>query len=450
VVTLDEFVDRVMGDTIVRTNLNDTNAVWLGLGQLVKKFVDAPFLGLIESSVIGNEERVIRSAKPKPKLLEVWSKRLFEKYDHVVVPIGEQYYHIKHSFQHRLYGFFYFCRMYQLIKRILFLWPAEKAHHLTMQMLVALNKLGLVGVLFGTKSNKDSSVKLWNLTFKNKVGLAAGFDKNAEFMEVMDALGFGFVEVGTVTPKAQDGNPKPRLFRLPQDEGLINRMGFNNKGLDYMVEQLKTFRAKHPRTKMRIGGNIGKNKVTPNEQATQDYIQSFRALHPYVDFFVVNVSSPNTPNLRELQEVEPLRELLSGLIEEEKTMEVKHKPILLKIAPDVHEDLLAQIVKLVSELNLEGMVLTNTTISREGLKTSANEVKEIGAGGLSGAPVRELSYDVLKKVHALNPELPIISVGGIMSGQEGLKRLEGGASLVQIYSGLIFKGPSLIRQLVKL
>ena len=340
--------------------------------------------------------------------------------------------------------------MYQLIKRILFLWPAEKAHHLTMKMLVFLNKLGLVGVLFGIKSTKDSEIQLWNLNFRNKVGLAAGFDKNAEYMEVMDSLGFGFVEVGTVTPEPQDGNPQPRLFRLPQDEGLINRMGFNNKGLDYMVNQLKTFRKNHPRTKMKLGGNIGKNKITPNEKAADDYIKSFRGLHPYVDFFVVNVSSPNTPNLRELQEAEPLRKLLSALKAEETVMQVKPKPILLKIAPDMHEDLLAQIVNLVSELNLEGMVLTNTTVQRGGLKTPDREVEQIGAGGLSGAPVRELSHDVLKKAHALNPDLPLISVGGIMSGQEGLKRLESGAKLVQIYSGLIFKGPALIRQLVRL
>ncbi len=279
------------------------------------------------------------------------------------------------------------------------------------------------------------------LKFRNPVGLAAGFDKDASYVAPMSLLGFGFIEVGTVTPKPQDGNPKPRLFRLPEDQALINRMGFNNRGVDHMVQQLKGRKKDH----LIIGGNLGKNKVTPNEKANDDYTYCFRSLYPYVDYFVVNVSSPNTPGLRSLQDKEPLSALLAELQSLNDSFPSR-KPILLKIAPDLTRHQLDDVLDVVHSNHLDGIIATNTTISRSGLNTSAAFIEEIGAGGLSGAPVREKSTEMIRHIrNATNPDFTIIGVGGIMAAQDAVAKLEAGADLIQIYTGLIYQGPALIK-----
>ncbi|ELR70424.1 Dihydroorotate dehydrogenase [Fulvivirga imtechensis AK7] len=285
---------------------------------------------------------------------------------------------------------------------------------------------------------------MFGLTFSNPVGLAAGFDKDAKLVDELACFGFGFIEIGTLTPKAQPGNDKPRLFRLPADQAIINRMGFNNGGVNAAVARLR-----RRKSSVLIGGNIGKNKVTPNEEAFNDYRTCFEQLFEVVDYFVVNVSSPNTPNLRALQDKEPLTQLLGGLMKlnaEKKTP----KPILLKIAPDLTDDQLNDIVDIVKEVNLDGLIATNTTISRDGLKTPEHEVQKIGAGGLSGLPLRARSTEVLKFLrNKLGPDFPIISVGGIMSAEDALEKIRAGASLVQVYTGFIYEGPSLIKKINK-
>ena len=287
--------------------------------------------------------------------------------------------------------------------------------------------------------------KLFGLTFENPVGLAAGFDKEGKYYQAMSSLGFGFIEVGTVTPKGQAGNPQPRLFRLPQDEGLINRMGFNNEGMDALVDRLKRKRPKN----LIIGGNIGKNKVTPNENATEDYILCFEKLFPLVDYFVVNVSSPNTPNLRALQDKEPLTKLLSTL-QDLNHKKDKPKPILLKIAPDLTDSQLDDIIDIVSDTKIEGIIATNTTISRADLNTSSSEIEAIGNGGLSGKPVKQRSTEVIRYLNKKsNGTLTIIGVGGISSPEDAIEKIEAGASLVQVYTGLIYEGPSLIKRINK-
>ena len=286
--------------------------------------------------------------------------------------------------------------------------------------------------------------EFFGVKFKNPVGLAAGFDKDAKIVDELACMGFGFIEIGTVTPKPQAGNEKPRLFRLPEDKAIINRMGFNNEGAIAAVERLKK-----RKSSVVIGGNIGKNKVTPNEKAFEDYEYCFEALYPVVDYFVVNVSSPNTPNLRELQGKEPLTKLLQSVIHLNKKKD-KPKPILLKIAPDLTDGQLDDIVSIVKEIHLDGLIATNTTISREGLKTSDVTVQAIGAGGLSGMPVRARSTEVLKYLRAqLGADFPIISVGGIMAPEDALEKLSAGASLVQIYTGFIYEGPSLVKRINK-
>jgi dihydroorotate dehydrogenase len=285
-------------------------------------------------------------------------------------------------------------------------------------------------------------VEVAGLKFPNPVGLAAGFDKDARWLGEMATLGFGFVEIGTVTPVSQPGNPKPRLFRLPQDNGIINRMGFNNGGMDEAVERLK----QRPRGLL-VGGNIGKNKVTPNEDAISDYEKCFEALHPHVDYFVVNVSSPNTPGLRELQEKEPLAKLLLALVQQNES-KTAQRPIFLKIAPDLTNDQLDDIIALVTETQISGVIATNTTIERGGLKTSKPEIEAIGAGGLSGAPLRERSTEVIRYLHTHSDgAFPIIGVGGICSPQDALEKLEAGATLLQVYSGLVYAGPGLIKKI---
>jgi len=336
--------------------------------------------------------------------------------------------------------------MYGLIKPLLFLLSPEKAHYFTTKLLHFTLKLPFGKVIIRSIynfQNQGLERSLFGLTFKNPVGLAAGFDKNAELIDDFSNVGFGFIEIGTLTPKAQPGNPQPRLFRLPKDQALINRMGFNNDGVEPAVERLKK-----RKSNIIVGGNIGKNKVTPNENALDDYLICFRKLYEYVDYFVVNVSSPNTPGLRELQEKEPLTNLLSSL-QKENNAEEKPKPILLKIAPDLTPEQLDDIVLITQELQLDGLIVSNTTIDREGLRTVQAEVKTIGAGGLSGSPVFQKSNEVLKYIRKQLSDVPIIAVGGIMSPEDALEKLKAGANLVQIYTGLVYQGPGLIKAINK-
>lgn len=334
-----------------------------------------------------------------------------------------------------------------IVQPILFLFKAEKAHHLAFAGLKLLNAIpgGLVLIkLFFSGKTTSQSIQLFGIDFPNLVGLAAGLDKGAEAIDAFAAMGFGFVEIGTVTPKPQPGNPLPRLFRLKKDEALINRMGFNNDGVDVIVDRLKK-----RTSKIIVGGNIGKNKVTPNAEAVNDYIICFNKLFEYVDYFVVNVSSPNTPGLRELQDKKPLSNILNRLIEENAKRE-SQKPILLKIAPDLTDEQLMDIVDIVAETKIAGVIATNTTIDRSGLITDEKEVEAIGAGGLSGKPVQERSTEVIKFLHEKSGgSFPIIGVGGIDSGEAAKEKLEAGASLVQIYSGFIYQGPSMIKDILK-
>lgn len=287
--------------------------------------------------------------------------------------------------------------------------------------------------------------ELFGLKFKNPVGLAAGFDKDAKLFNELSNYGFGFIEIGTVTPKPQEGNPKKRLFRLKADSALINRMGFNNGGVDLAVERLKHKSATLKKRGVLIGGNIGKNKVTPNENATNDYLICFKALHDYVDYFVVNVSSPNTPNLRALQDKEPLTKLLK-VLKEENSNYSNPKPILLKIAPDLTNEQLLDIIEIVADTKIDGVIATNTTISREGLK-DANKSE---TGGLSGKPLTHRSTEVIRFLaEKSNKAFPIIGVGGIHSAKDALEKIEAGADLVQLYTGFIYEGPKLIKQINK-
>ena len=278
----------------------------------------------------------------------------------------------------------------------------------------------------------------------------AGFDKNARYLRELECLGFGAVEIGTVTPLPQAGNDTPRLFRLPKDKALINRMGFNNEGVEVVRERLKKWKSDSYREKMIIGGNIGKNKVTPNEEAWKDYAICYRELYPYVDYFVVNVSSPNTPGLRELQEKDSLHKILTTLQEMRKELAVAigHKPLLLKIAPDLTKEQIDDVIDLATEIKLDGLVATNTTISREGLLTAADKVNAIGAGGLSGLPVRERSTEVVKYVaEKTKGQLPLIASGGIFTGEDAQEKLDAGASLVQVWTGFIYEGPAIVKKI---
>jgi dihydroorotate dehydrogenase len=290
-------------------------------------------------------------------------------------------------------------------------------------------------------SIKDKGLerKLFGLTFPNPVGLAAGFDKDAKLFQELSNFGFGFVEIGTLTPKPQDGNPKKRMFRLPEDEGLINRLGFNNQGVEAAVKRLKKNQG------VLIGGNIGKNKITPNEDAVNDYIYCFEALFDHVDYFVVNVSSPNTPNLRALQDKEPLTHLLSTLkgLNDKKD---KPKPILLKIAPDLSDDQLLDIIEIVTSVKIDGVIATNTTLSREGLQSKNKEEK----GGLSGRPLTKRSTEVIRfLVEKSNNAFPIIGVGGVHKPQDAIEKLEAGASLIQLYTGFVYEGPGVVKRINK-
>ncbi len=332
--------------------------------------------------------------------------------------------------------------MYHFLKPILFLLSPEKAHQFTVALLEIPGVAWVLRQIYALK-HPALEREVMGLKFPNPVGLAAGFDKNGEHLHAMAALGFGFIEVGTVTPQPQDGNPLPRLFRLPADAALINRMGFNNKGVTTLVEQLKKPRP----AGLIVGGNIGKNKITPNETAVEDYLICFDQLFPYVDYFVVNVSSPNTPNLRELQDKAPLTALLQSL--QDRNLAHPHpKPILLKIAPDLTNEQLDDILEIVLQTGINGVIATNTTISREGLNTPATEVERFGMGGLSGTPLRERATEVIAYLRGrAHAGMVIIGVGGISSPEDALEKITAGADLIQIYSGLVYAGPSLIKSI---
>jgi dihydroorotate dehydrogenase len=326
----------------------------------------------------------------------------------------------------------------QILRPILFQFDPEAVHHFSFNALKFAYKIpGVSSILKKSFVLEDKRLEreVFGLKFKNPIGLAAGFDKNAELYKELSSLGFGFIEIGTVTPKAQAGNPKKRSFRLKQDSAIINRFGFNNEGVEEAVKRLKQ------NSDILIGGNIGKNKVTSNEDAISDYDTSFEALFDYVDYFVVNVSSPNTPNLRALQDKEPLQKLLNHL-QAKNDKKPKPKPILLKIAPDLTEEQLMDIIDIVISSKIAGVIATNTTISREGLSS----IHKDEAGGLSGKPLTKSSTEVIRFLSTKsNKAFPIIGVGGIMTPQDALEKLDAGASLVQLYTGFVYEGPSLIK-----
>jgi dihydroorotate dehydrogenase len=334
---------------------------------------------------------------------------------------------------------------HKFLKPLLFKTSPETAHSITMNGLTMVNNVPLVNRIWkNTWTPKEHKpVELFGLNFKNPVGLAAGFDKDGKYIKQMASLGFGYLEIGTVTPKPQSGNPKPRLFRLPADRALINRMGFNNDGVDALVSRLS-------RLKNRpciIGGNIGKNKITPNEKAVDDYLICFHKLHDYVDYFTVNVSSPNTPGLRELQDKEPLLKILSALTAENNKKE-RQKPILLKIAPDLTDGQVEDIGDIYKLSGIAGLIVSNTTISRKGLITPEQRVEEMGAGGLSGAPLLNRATQLIRTINEHSPELPIIGVGGIVKPEDAILLKDAGAKLVQVYTGMIYAGPGLIKDIV--
>lgn len=337
--------------------------------------------------------------------------------------------------------------MYRLVIRpLLFLLNPERAHHLVFSILGAIGQFpggkGLIKWIYSTRQRNCTPLNFMGLKFKNPIGLAAGFDKDAQLVEVLGSFGFGFIEVGTVTPKAQPGNPKPRMFRLKADKALINRMGFNNQGLDAIKKRL----SKIKRNGLIIGGNIGKNKDTPNDQALGDYEKGIEALHSLVDYFVVNVSSPNTPGLRALQEREPLTALLTGIMQ--RNVQLGVKPVLLKIAPDMGEGQLADIVDIVRQTGLQGIIATNTTIERSGL--TSPQVLQAEAGGLSGRPLTEKSTEVIRLLRRLaGPEMVIIGVGGIFTAEDARQKIEAGANLVQVYTGFIYEGPGIVKNILK-
>ena len=333
------------------------------------------------------------------------------------------------------------------IRPLLFYLPPEAAHRWTMAALRVFSILPFgpaVVKFFSGKVPHSEPLVVSGLAFPNPVGLAAGLDKDAEAVAALGALGFGFVEIGTLTPKPQPGNPQPRLFRLPKDRGLINRMGFNNHGVVAAAQRLKNRPAG-----LVVGGNIGKNKDTPNELAAQDYVLSLRALHPVVDFFTVNISSPNTPGLRALQSLEPLRELMREVLEERDRHQPR-RPVWVKLAPDLTNEELVDTAQLIVSAGADGIIATNTTLSRSGLGTDPVKVEQMGAGGLSGAPLRQRSTDVIRVLRgAVGPDFPLIAVGGVLSGQDAREKKEAGATLVQVYTGLIYEGPQLVHDCIR-
>lgn len=335
-------------------------------------------------------------------------------------------------------------RLYRhLIRPLAFRMDPERAHYRTMTLFgLGLSIPGVGGVLrksLSAGAATGDAVEVAGLRFPHRVGLAAGFDKDGRWLHALEAMGFAFVEVGTITPKPQPGNPKPRLFRLKEDRGLINRMGFNNGGLDALIERLK-----HRPEGLIVGGNIGRNKVTSNADAADDYLTCFKGLHPHVDYFAVNVSSPNTPGLRELQDRAPLTALLDQLQAYNRTQSTL-RPVFLKIAPDLTDAQLDDIVGLVADTGIDGVIATNTTIARDGLRTPGATVEAMGAGGLSGAPVRRRSTEVVRYLRERG-QFAIIGVGGVEDGASAREKMEAGADLVQVYSGMVYTGPGIVRE----
>ncbi|MGM0564369.1 MAG: quinone-dependent dihydroorotate dehydrogenase [Pseudomonadota bacterium] len=330
--------------------------------------------------------------------------------------------------------------MYRTLRSALFQLDPELSHDLSMNSLRMLARGPMAGALRARVP--AAPARVWGLDFSNPVGLAAGLDKHADYLEAMDAMGFGFVEVGTVTPEPQPGNPKPRLFRLPEQQAIINRFGFNSKGLEHLVE--KVSRARHRSV---LGINIGRNKATPNERALDDYLRGLRAVHDYADYVTVNISSPNTPGLRDLQQADALRELVQPLVDENKRLadrSGRRVPLAVKIAPDLDAGEIDMMASVLVECGVDGLIATNTTLDRRGVVGSPHADE---AGGLSGAPLNERATEVLKTLRAaVGRELPIIGVGGIMSGEDAVERLRAGADLIQIYSGFIYRGPGLVAE----
>jgi dihydroorotate dehydrogenase len=355
--------------------------------------------------------------------------------------------------------------MYKLLRSILFLFPPELTHYFSMNCLKFLCSIGWRTLLVASfKPRGNHQYSIFNLQFSNKIGLGAGFDKNAKYLSELETLGFGFVEIGTVTPLPQEGNQKPRLFRLPKDKALINRMGFNNDGIKVIAERLRKWQERKSRymsqdsrltshvLRLIIGGNIGKNKNTPNDEAWRDYEICFKELHPYVDYFVVNVSSPNTPGLRELQEKESLRKILTQLQMLNLNInwsQIQKKPILLKIAPDLSQEQLDEVIDLAIEIKLDGIVATNTTISRDQLLNPKSKIAN-EPGGLSGKPLQARSTEIVRYIYQKTQgRLPIIASGGIFTAEDAKEKLDAGASLLQVWTGFIYEGPGIVKKICK-
>ncbi len=341
--------------------------------------------------------------------------------------------------------------MYKILRQFLFLFDPENVHHFSMNVLMRLCKVSFLQKwIQKTFAPDPKPISLFNLSFNGWLGLAAGFDKNASYLAALKTLGFSHVEIGTVTPKPQDGNEKPRLFRLPKDQALINRMGFNNEGAELIAKRLQQWQLqeKEASQKMIIGGNIGKNKLTPNEDAWKDYEICFKALHAYVDYFTVNVSSPNTPGLRALQEKDALEKILVNL-QNLNAGYAQPRPILLKIAPDLNAAELDDVIELALAIKLDALVVSNTSLNRSTLSTtSQKEAEKIGAGGLSGKPIKDFSTEMIRYIQQkTNGQLPIIASGGIFTGADAQEKITAGASLVQIYTGFIYEGPAIIKKI---
>ncbi len=357
--------------------------------------------------------------------------------------------------------------MYKLLRNILFWFDAEQIHYFSMNFLKVVSEVGFIKNMISREFTPNNiPVTAFGLQFKNPVGLGAGFDKNAKYLSELETLGFGFIEIGTVTPLPQGGNDKPRLFRLPKDKALINRMGFNNNGVEEVAKRLKEWKEKNGQWSMVsgqsknsntrpvthnpqliIGGNIGKNKLTPNEDAWKDYEICFLKLYDWVDYFVVNVSSPNTPGLRELQQKDSLRKILLHL-QNLRINQKTSKPILLKISPDLATEEVDDIIDLATEINLDGLIIANTTISREQLQTKNHELQTIGAGGLSGMPLQKRSTELVRYIsQKTNNTIPIIASGGIFAGEDAKEKINAGATLVQVWTGFIYEGPAIVKNI---
>jgi dihydroorotate dehydrogenase len=338
--------------------------------------------------------------------------------------------------------------MYRIIRFLLFLFPAEPAHNIVMFLIKSMRYIPFLPWLLSKStsvSNKSLTREVFGITFRNPIGFAAGFDKNAEVFDLLGNLGFSFVEIGTVTPKPQSGNPKPRNFRLKKDNAIINRMGFNNDGLSAIIKRLR----ENTNRTVIVGGNIGKNTMIPNSDAISDYLKTFKGLYDYVDYFTVNVSCPNVDNLTQLQNKNDLEILLKSLLNERKYMDI-YKPVLVKISPDLSFEQIDDILYIIRETGIDGVVATNTTISRQGLKTPAKEIEDIGRGGLSGQPLTKRSLEIVRYIsEQTSGKLPVIAVGGIMTVADAINMFDAGASLIQLYTGYIYRGPCFVKKIQK-